>query len=289
MPTTYAHWRFGDKCIETLPDNLKKIILKNRPIFDYGVHGPDIFFYYNCLKRNEINELGETMHNTSFKDILAEFKQNYKKNTKDKESKLAYILGFTCHFTLDSYCHGYIEIKEEKSNVSHNKIESQFDRYLMKLDGLNPVKDSRIFSLKPTKQMAIDISELFNDVAKEKVYKTIKDQKKYLHLLHDNNKFKRFILSTGMDIVGAKNFKDLLITDKDETKCADSNLRLTKYFNKAIEHYPFLAQSVYDYLEKDIELPDYFKHNFSYKEDYRNMPVLNLKEEEKYEVKELQD
>lgn len=61
MPTTYAHWRFGDKCIETLPDNLQTIIKNNRAIFDYGVHGPDIFFYYNCLKHNKINQMGEKM------------------------------------------------------------------------------------------------------------------------------------------------------------------------------------------------------------------------------------
>ena len=57
MPTTYAHYRFGDKCINTLPNNLKEIINNNREIFNYGVHGPDIFFYYNCLKHNSINQM----------------------------------------------------------------------------------------------------------------------------------------------------------------------------------------------------------------------------------------
>ena len=289
MPTTYAHWRFGDKCIETLPDNLQTIIKNNRAIFDYGVHGPDIFFYYNCLKHNKINEMGEKMHNTSFKDILAEFKLNYLKNKNDNEAKLAYILGFTCHFTLDSYCHGYIEIKDEKASVSHNKIESQFDRYLMIKDGLNPVLNSRTFSLKPDKKMAKDISELFDNVSKEDVYKTLRDQKKYLFILHDWNKVKRFILSRGMDAVGAKAFKDLLITNKDEKACIDSNLRLDKYFDMAVKHYPILAKNVYEYLEENIKLPEYFNHNFSYKENYKEIPVLNLEDEKKYIVKELQD
>ena len=289
MPTTYAHWRFGDKCIETLPDNLQTIIKKNRAIFDYGVHGPDIFFYYNCLKHNKINDMGEEMHNTSYKDMLAEFKLNYLKNKNDKDAKLAYILGFTCHFTLDSYCHGYIQIKDENSSASHNKIESQFDRYLMIKDGLNPVLNSRTFSLKPDKRMAKDISELFDNVSKEDVYKTLRDQKKYLFILHDWNKAKRFILTKGMDAVGAKDFKDLLITDKDEEVCKDSNLRLDKYFDMAVKHYPILANNVYEYLEENVKLPEYFNHNFSYKENYREIPVLNLEDEKKFVVKELQD
>ena len=289
MPTTYAHWRFGDKCIETLPDNLQTIIKNNRAIFDYGVHGPDIFFYYNCLKHNKINDMGEEMHNTSYKDILAEFKLNYLKNKNDKDAKLAYILGFTCHFTLDSYCHGYIQIKDENSSASHNKIESQFDRYLMIKDGLNPVLNSRTFSLKPDKRMAKDISELFDNVSKEDAYKTLRDQKKYLFILHDWNKAKRFILTKGMDAVGAKDFKDLLITDKDEEVCKDSNLRLDKYFDMAVKHYPILANNVYEYLEENVKLPEYFNHNFSYKENYREIPVLNLEDEKKFVVKELQD
>ncbi len=289
MPTTYAHWRFGDKCITTLPDDLRMIVINNRAIFDYGVHGPDIFFYYNCLKHNKINDIGENMHITSYKDILAQFKLNYRKNKDDGDAKLAYILGFTCHFTLDSYCHGYIEIKEEKSGVSHNKLESQFDRYLMKKDGLDPVKKSRTFSLKPDKKMAKDISELFDDISYDVAYKTIRDQKKYLTFLHDKDDFKRFVLVKGMNAFGAKDFVDLLITDKDEPKCADSNLRLDKYFDKAVEHYPLLAKNVYEYLFNDVKLPDYFKHTFSPKEDYRQLPVLSLEDERKYIVKDLQD
>lgn len=289
MPTTYAHWRFGDKCIETLPDNLKTIINNNRAIFDYGVHGPDIFFYYNCLKHNKINDFGEQMHVTSYKDILAQFKLNIRKNKNDSNAKLAYILGFTCHFTLDSYCHGYIEIKEEKSGVSHNKLESQFDRYLLCKDGYNPVRKSRAFSLKPNKKMAKDISELFDDVPYDVVLKTIRDQKKYLTLLHDRDKFKRTILVNGMKAFGASSFIDLLITDEDEPKCKDSNLRLDKYFDKAVEHYPILAKNVWEYLFDDVKLPDYFKHTFSPKEDYRNLPVLSYEEEKKYKVTDLQD
>ena len=74
MPTTYAHWRFGDKCIRMLPDDLQNIILNNRAIFDYGVHGPDIFFYYNCLKYNEVNRYGSAMHDIPYKDTLAQIK-----------------------------------------------------------------------------------------------------------------------------------------------------------------------------------------------------------------------
>ena len=288
MPTTYAHWRFGDKCIRMLPDDLQNIILNNRAIFDYGVHGPDIFFYYNCLKYNEVNRYGSAMHDIPYKDTLAQIKENFKK-TENKDMALSYLLGFTCHFTLDSYCHGFIEKVDETTPYSHGKIESQFDRYLLIKDGFNPVTKSVTDMFHPDKKMAKVISELFNKFDEDIIYKTLKDQKLYLNLLKDNSDIKRFFLTTAMDIAKVPSFKDLLITKENVEELKPVNIRLNKYFDMALKHYPVLADSLIGYLSDKNELNTYFKHNFSFKEDYRNLEILPLDEELKYKVTALQD
>lgn len=288
MPTTYAHWRFGDKCIRMLPDDLQNIILNNRAIFDYGVHGPDIFFYYNCLKHNEVNRYGSAMHDIPYKDTLAQIKENFKK-TENKDMALSYLLGFTCHFTLDSYCHGFIEKVDETMPYSHGKIESQFDRYLLIKDGFNPVTKSVTDMFHPDKKMAKVISGLFNKFDEDIIYKTLKDQKLYLNLLKDNSDIKRFFLTTAMDIAKVPSFKDLLITKENVEELKPVNIRLNKYFDMALKHYPVLADSLIGYLYDKNELNSYFKHNFSFKEDYRNLEILPLDEELKYKVTALQD
>ena len=288
MPTTYAHWRFGDKCIRMLPDDLQNIILNNRAIFDYGVHGPDIFFYYNCLKHNEVNRYGSAMHDIPYKDTLAQIKENFKK-TENKDMALSYLLGFTCHFTLDSYCHGFIEKVDETMPYSHGKIESQFDRYLLIKDGFNPVTKSVTDMFHPDKKMAKVISGLFNKFDEDIIYKTLKDQKLYLSLLKDNSDIKRFFLTTAMDIAKVPSFKDLLITKENVEELKPINIRLNKYFDMALKHYPILADSLIGYLSDKNELNTYFKHNFSFKEDYRNLEILPLDEELKYKVTALQD
>ena len=288
MPTTYAHWRFGDKCIRMLPDDLQNIILNNRAIFDYGVHGPDIFFYYNCLKHNEVNRYGSAMHDIPYKDTLAQIKENFKK-TENKDMALSYLLGFTCHFTLDSYCHGFIEKVDETMPYSHGKIESQFDRYLLIKDGFNPVTKSVTDMFHPDKKMAKVISGLFNKFDEDIIYKTLKDQKLYLNLLKDNSDIKRFFLTTAMDIAKVPSFKDLLITKENVEELKPVNIRLNKYFDMALKHYPVLADSLIGYLSDKNERNTYFKHNFSFKEDYRNLEILPLDEELKYKVTALQD
>ena len=288
MPTTYAHWRFGDKCIRMLPDDLQNIILNNRAIFDYGVHGPDIFFYYNCLKHNEVNRYGSAMHDIPYKDTLAQIKENFKK-TENKDMALSYLLGFTCHFTLDSYCHGFIEKVDETMPYSHGKIESQFDRYLLIKDGFNPVTKSVTDMFHPDKKMAKVISGLFNKFDEDIIYKTLKDQKLYLNLLKDNSDIKRFFLTAAMDIAKVPSFKDLLITKENVEELKPVNIRLNKYFDMALKHYPVLADSLIGYLSDKNELNTYFKHNFSFKEDYRNLEILPLDEELKYKVTALQD
>ena len=288
MPTTYAHWRFGDKCISTLNDNYQELINNNRAIFDFGVHGPDIFFYYNCIKHNDINQFGTNLHNIPFNVTLEKMKPLYEK-AEDKKSVLSYILGFVCHFTLDSYCHGYIDRTTEVWDVTHGKIESQLDRYFLIKDGYNPVKKSVTFSLKPGRRIAHDIWTLFPEHKQEDVYKTIKDMLFYLNLLKDSNDIKRWGLTKAMDIAKAPSFKELLLTKENDERCKATNVRLDKYFNKAVEHYPILAKSVIDFLEKGKPLDPYFHNHFCPKEDYKDIPILAYEDELKYEVNEFQN
>ena len=58
MPSTYAHYRFGQEVLKELPNDIKKIIIENKELYDIGLHGPDILFYYlPCTKKQEKKSL----------------------------------------------------------------------------------------------------------------------------------------------------------------------------------------------------------------------------------------
>ena len=284
MPTTYAHWRFGEVAMKKLPENLRETVDRYRDLYDIGVHGPDIFFYYNCLKPNEVNRYGTWMHNTPMREHLEMFKKNYA-SASNKEASLAYLLGFLAHFTLDSYCHGYIDHKSEEEGPAHNKIESQYDRHLLVKDGHDPIKTRVTTSLHPTNFNAAVIAHLYDRWGENEILKTTKDQVFYLNLLKDNTDFKRWFLTTGMKTLKIQSYIDLMMSKETDSRCITSNMRLDKYFAKAAEHFPSLAENMFAYLKDEAELVPYFRHNFGPKEDYKEIPLLSIEEELHYEAK----
>lgn len=62
MPSTYAHRCFGADVLTQLPEALQKKIEPYRALYDIGLHGPDLLFYYKALQSNPVNRLGNAMH-----------------------------------------------------------------------------------------------------------------------------------------------------------------------------------------------------------------------------------
>ena len=48
MPSTYAHRRFGANVLDHLPAPLREKLEAHRELYDIGLHGPDLLFYYHA-------------------------------------------------------------------------------------------------------------------------------------------------------------------------------------------------------------------------------------------------
>ena len=62
MPSTYAHYRFGNEVLNRLDAPASRLAETNRALFWIGLHGPDIFFYYNVLRDTPVGQIGHTLH-----------------------------------------------------------------------------------------------------------------------------------------------------------------------------------------------------------------------------------
>jgi len=62
MPATYTHFRFGQDVKQRLPKGLRKIVDLHEDLFDIGLYGPDILFYYHAAVANPVSLTGFRMH-----------------------------------------------------------------------------------------------------------------------------------------------------------------------------------------------------------------------------------
>lgn len=154
MPATYAHYRFGAQMLGKMPADLGRTVKRNRRLFDVGLHGPDLFFYYRPAFSTRVGELGGKFHRQTGKEFFSRVCRSLR--LEPSEAGQAYLYGVLCHYALDVQCHPLVERLSRPGRASHTRIETEFDRYLMELDGrpcrMNLTK--HMFLTKPESQIA---------------------------------------------------------------------------------------------------------------------------------------
>ncbi len=261
MPTTYAHYTFGTEVLKNMNEELNKIISENMDLFNIGLHGPDILFYYGALGKNNVNKKGHDIHQA----ISALFFENARKviqNCVSKNGAFSYIAGFICHYMLDSECHPFIGQKEAEG-YSHSKIEAEFDRIFMLKNNKNPI------SFKPTGHIAANrcyadcISKFYDGVSGEDIYKALKSMKFYLNFMVAPSKLKRFIIYGGLKITGNyENMSSLIMSYESDNNLAGIGEQLLNLYNNAIQPAADIISEYYKSLGTNSPLNNRFFRNF---------------------------
>ena len=287
MPSTYAHYVFGRDLLRRYSDEVRSTLRNNLKIYQIGLHGPDILFYYKPLTKNPIRQLGSDLHDRPACEFFenAVSVANSAETEAERNRRLSYALGFVGHFALDSMCHGYVEKKLSVSGVTHAEIEVEFDRYLMVNDGLNPITHHLTGHIHPTDENA-RIFSLFYDGVSEKEAKTaIRSFVTYNGLLVAPNDVKRLLIYSVLAASGNyKGMHGMVVNKKPNPKCRDSNLRLEKLMRKAEELCLTLSDNLLNYANGEEELLPWFGKTFEKGDDWQSIPILTAMEERHYEV-----
>ena len=284
MPSTYAHRLFGEEMLPLYPAAVAEAARARRALFDIGLHGPDLLFYYKVLKADPVNAVGYRLHGLPGRDFFGPAKGVWEASP-DRGGALAYLLGFVCHFALDSACHGYIENKIARSHVTHTEIESEFDRFLLAKQGIEPLSARLVGHIRPTAENAAVIAPFFAGVSEKQVYKALRTMVFYNGLLRAPHPPKRFLVETVLRLSG--NYKEMhgmMIARRPIPACADSNLRLCKLFERAKGDCLSLTRELLGYLHGENALGAAFGRTFGPPKNWREIPVLSLQEEERYEI-----
>lgn len=253
MPSTYAHYRLGRDVLERLPDDLGGMAERHRELYDIGLHGPDILFYYDALHRNPVSQVGFSMHGFPARDFFGPAREALA-GAEDREAGEAYLMGFVCHFALDSTCHPYIEDVIQTEGIAHTKIEGEFDRMLLAEDGKDPVRQSLVTHIRPTDANARVISGFFPTVTADQVRKALEDMIHYNGLLICPGRLKRWLVVRALKKSG--NYDDmigLVLNSEGDPACERSNARLKELYGDSVTLSVELIRDLHSYLSGDSE------------------------------------
>lgn len=273
MPTTYTHYKFGKDVLDILPASKQKIISANRKLYDIGLHGPDILFYYKALSSNPVSAQGYAMHDRCGGDFF-ERARAVMAGMKEKEQALAYLYGFICHFTLDSQCHNYIEKMIQVSKISHSKIEMELDRLLLVEDGVDPVHHLSIGHIVPSQENAAVIGPFFQELDRDTIQKALGSMITCHKLLHAPHLWKRMLLAGVLKAAGKyDSIYGMVMSRKPDPQCAQYCLFLEKLYREAVPLAGELIEGYQKFLEEGAPLPKRFERTFGAGDDWQELTL----------------
>ncbi|MBQ9990552.1 MAG: zinc dependent phospholipase C family protein [Lachnospiraceae bacterium] len=262
MPSTYAHYRMGQEVRKRLPESIRKNIDQYPELYNIGLHGPDLLFYYNALTKNSVNAAGYALH----KQPGSFFFQRAAKVIKEHNMEpayLSYVYGYLCHFALDVSCHGFVDGQVADTGVGHLALESDLDRRFLLMDGKEPLSTRVTGHLIPGDHTADVIKDFHPEISKEEAYKSIKDMVFYLNALISPGKIKRGLLVGAMKLVGQyESLGGLLIRKEENPAAAPSVEKLLKLYEKGRELAVRLIEEYEVYLKGGKELDPIYGTNF---------------------------
>ena len=273
MPTTYTHYRFGRDVYKRLPVQIQDIIRSHGGLYNLGLHGPDLLFYYKVYQKNVVNQTGFSMHDKPamefFQQAAEVLQKRLPRHPKQAplsfltSAKYAYIFGFLCHFALDSNCHPYVEQMVREMGISHSEIEAELDRDFMIRDGLDPMTCRPTHHLRPKMFYGGVIAKFFPHITPRQIVASIRSMRFCCNMLAPSGKrlrffVVRFLRGTPFPAI----VREMIIKEKPNPACAPITRELERRYKKAVVDAAELIVNFMKHVENGVLLDKRLEHSF---------------------------
>lgn len=236
MPAHYAHYRFGKQVLSSLKPEERQCVQRFRRMYDMGLNGPDIFFYFNPFLKTTVGSLGTTFHSQSGQEFFATACA-----AATSEAARAYLYGLLAHYCLDSACHPYIRKLEDIGEASHVPLESEFERYLLLLDK-EPSPQSYDMSKrwKLTRGECMTVSGFYPGTTGANISQSVKFMTFAVHFLASPNRagheklLKRLKPSLCQHMIPAQEDQEMALYVQE----------MKEHYDRAIRRYPILLEQL---------------------------------------------
>lgn len=254
MPSNYAHYRFGRLVEAELPADLRALLRDSPRAYDVGLHGPDIFFYYDPFAKDNP---GSRFHGQTGREFFSRACRHLRLTPSGPG--LAYLYGVLGHYCLDSVCHPFVNGIAADGAIGHIELETEFDRYLLELDGkVPPWAQDTTKHLKLAKGESEYLTPFYPGISSLQIRNSVHRMAFLSRLLIAPGGVKRALLRKTLP---GKN-RQFLMTKDPNPNCAHLNEPFLALFEKAQALYPRLADEITAHLAHNTPLSDRFAPTF---------------------------
>ena len=255
MASFYAHYRFGKLLLPELPADVRQCVQRFRRVYDMGLQGPDIFFYYNPMIKNAVSQVGYSCHRMSGQPFFT-----HACKAADSEAALVYLYGLLAHYTLDSTVHPFINRMAESGQAGHVPLEMEFDRYLMEMDGIvNPAAHSMKQLIRLTRGECMTVAAFYPPATGSNVSFAVKSMALSHGFLTGGDQEKRKKLLQRVKPSLAEQF----VPTQPIPEYARMVSELLARFNRSLRLYPVLLEQLQNHMKKGEALGDEFAPSFN--------------------------
>mgnify|MGYP004519505975 FL=1 len=261
MPTTYAHDLFGKMVYHRLDPEIQEKIKKYQTTYQIGLHGPDILFYIRPFHKNRFNQMAHRLHREEAAGFFERGRELYQKT--GNEEILVYLLGFICHFMLDSTCHPYISEYMKKTGARHDEIETEFDRALMVRTGKDPFHYQPGSVIRIEKNSVDAISEVMEGMSHKDIVRALMGTKFYTRLpICDSEKKRKIKLAVARSLFIYRLADGRIIRKEPKPICLESTDHLTQLFLQAVPEAAAMINGYYKQRNGSCRLNVRFDRNY---------------------------
>lgn len=257
MPSSYAHYRFGIRALEKMDPAVRRTVGQFRNVYDTGLHGPDLFFYYNPLFHTSTGALGEKFHAQTGESFFTASARRLRLNPS--EVGKVYLYGVLAHYCLDSALHPLVEATAREGKIGHVELETEFDRFLLTRDGKIPphVQD---FSghMHLSRGECVTVSTFYPGSSPSAIRRSVGNMAKITRLLASRNrKTTEFLVG-----IAGKEAGQMLMPRTPNRNCDYLDEPLLELYDQTLERYPVMEAQLTALISSGTPLGEEFSPTF---------------------------
>ena len=257
MPANYALHRFGAEALRQLPERQQRPIQRFRRLYNGGLHGADLFFYFRPMLQSPVGELYHTYNSMTGREFFSQACDLLKQ--APSEGGTACLYGLLANYCLASHLTPLFQEAMAGGNLSRTELEVELDRSLLCMDGKMPAHTQDISpSFKMTRGECVTLAQFFPPVTPANVHSAYSSMVFWTRRMAAKKRgFAQTMLKTTRG-----SFRDQMMPDHANHKCLHLDAAMAEAMDHALAHYPEMARQLAAFYEQGSPLGDLFAPTF---------------------------